>query len=180
MQLKATLWRQTPPANRLKSSKDNRLATHVIRVEFVPVKDLIEPVKLFMTEGGVIMPYERLNMLILTDYSDSIDRILQIIHMLDNNYLDPDLVELVKINNNASADVAEDLKKIFGTGAKDAANRSFFYLFGSPQCAFCVGQFQTGSGERLKAGSNDLIPPRPRIFRHMSMRSRIQRRPISQ
>jgi general secretion pathway protein D len=40
--------------------------------------------------------------------------------MLDNNYLDPDLVELVKINNNASADVADDLKKIFGTGAKDA------------------------------------------------------------
>jgi len=111
----------TSTGKQAEGAKDNRLATHVIRVEFVPVKDLIEPVKLFMTEGGVIMPYERLNMLILTDYADSIDRIQQIIHMLDNNYLDPDLVELVKINNNASADVAEDLKKIFGTGAKDAA-----------------------------------------------------------
>ena len=102
-------------------TKNSRLATNVIRVEFVPVKDLIEPIKLFMTEGGVIMPYERLNMLILTDYTDSVSRIMQIIRMLDNSFLDPDLVELIKINNNASADVAEDLKKMFGTGAKDSA-----------------------------------------------------------
>jgi general secretion pathway protein D len=102
------------------SPKAARLTTNVIRVEFVPVKDLIEPLKLFMTEGGVIMPYERLNMLILTDYSDSVSRILQIIRMLDNSYLDPDLVEIVKINNNASGDVADDLRKMFGTGAKDS------------------------------------------------------------
>lgn len=99
---------------------NSRLATHVVRVEFVPVKDLIEPIKLFMTEGGVIMPYDRLNMLILTDYTDSANRVLEIIHMLDNNYLDPDLVELIKINHNAAADVAEDLKKIFGSGTKDS------------------------------------------------------------
>jgi len=102
-------------------SRNDRLATHVIRVEFVPVKDLIEPIKLFMTEGGILMPYERLNMLIVTDYTDSVERILQVIRMLDNNYLDPDLVELIKINNNASADVTEDLKKMFGAGTKDSA-----------------------------------------------------------
>jgi general secretion pathway protein D len=102
-------------------SKPPRLATHIIRVEFVPVKELIEPVKLFMTEGGVIMPYERLNMMIITDYTDSAARVLEIIRMLDNSYLDPDLVELIKINNNASADLCEDLKKVFGSGAKDAA-----------------------------------------------------------
>jgi general secretion pathway protein D len=103
------------------ASKTPRLATHVIRAEFIPVKDLVEPIKLFMTEGGIIMPYERLNMLILTDYTDSVARILQIVRMLDNNYLDPDLVELVKINYNASADVVEDLKKMFGAGTKDSA-----------------------------------------------------------
>ncbi len=102
-------------------SKVPKLATHVIRVEYVPVKDLVEPIKLFMTEGGVIMPYERLNMLILTDYTDSAARVLQIIHMLDTNYLDPNLIDLVKIKNNASADVADDLKKVFGSGAKDSA-----------------------------------------------------------
>jgi general secretion pathway protein D len=111
----------TPTQEGDSASKTPRLATHVIRAEFIPVKDLVEPIKLFMTEGGVIMPYERLNMLILTDYTDSVARILQIVRMLDNNYLDPDLVELVKINYNASADVVEDLKKMFGAGTKDSA-----------------------------------------------------------
>jgi type II secretory pathway component GspD/PulD (secretin) len=83
------------------SSEIPQLNINVVRVEYIPVKDLIEPIKLFMTEGGVIMPYERLNMLLLMDYSDSIDRILQIIHMLDNSYMDPDLIDLVKIEHNA-------------------------------------------------------------------------------
>jgi general secretion pathway protein D len=115
---KMTLGSQPAPEN--EPGKVPRLATHVIRAEFIPVKDLIEPIRLFMTEGGVIMPYERLNMLILTDYTDNVSRIMQIIRMLDSNYLDPDLVELVKIEHNASGDVTEDLKKLFGTGSKDA------------------------------------------------------------
>ena len=111
----------TQPQAQQNGTSAPRLATHVIRVEFVPVRDLIDPVKLFMTDGGVIMPYDRLNMLILTDYSDSVSKILEIVHMLDNNYLNPDLIELVRIQSNASADVLEDLKKIFGNGTKDSA-----------------------------------------------------------
>jgi len=113
-----------PPQERQKAVEGPavpRLQTHVIRVEFVPVRDLVEPLKLFMTEGGVIMPYERLNMLIATDYGDSVSKILEVIRMLDNSFIDPDLIELIKIKYNASADVVEDLKKIFGGGAKDSA-----------------------------------------------------------
>jgi general secretion pathway protein D len=119
---------QTPPAPQAAvpaqadgTPKAARLATNVIHVEFVPVRDLIEPLKLFMTEGGVIMPYERTNMLVLTDYSDSVDKILQVVRMLDSNYLDPDLMELVKISYNKSADVLDDLKKVFGSTGKDSA-----------------------------------------------------------
>ncbi len=136
-----------PTGKQTEVSKDNRLATHVIRVEFVPVKDLIEPVKLFMTEGGVIMPYERLNMLILTDYEDSIGRIMQIVHMLDNNYLDPDLVELIKINNNASADVSDDLKKIFGTGGKDATTGVSFISLDRLNALFVMASSKRALGE---------------------------------
>jgi len=104
------------------------LATYVIRSEFVPVADLIDPVKLFMTDGGVIMSYPRLNMLILTDYSDSASRVMQIISMLDNNFLDPDLIELVKLNNNVPDDIIEDLKKIFGTGTNSTTGVTFTSL----------------------------------------------------
>jgi len=40
--------------------------------------------------------------------------------LLDNGYLDSDLIELVDIKNNLSADVLDDLKKVFGSGAKDS------------------------------------------------------------
>lgn len=102
-----------------------QLATHVIRVDFIPVQDLIEPIRLFMTEGGVIMPYERLNMLILTDYTDSVSRIMEIVRMLDSEYLDPDLIDLIKIENNASTDVVADLNKIFGSGSEGSSGISF-------------------------------------------------------
>ncbi len=128
-------------------SKAPRLATHVIRVEFVPVKDLIEPIKLFMTEGGVIMPYERLNMLIITDYTDSADRVLQIVRMLDDSYLDPDLVEMIKIKNYGSADLCEDLKKIFGSGTKDSATGISFVSLDRQNAIFVIAGSKRGLEE---------------------------------
>jgi general secretion pathway protein D len=109
-----------PPAQSIKTAAIPHLVTEVIRVEFVPVGTLVEPLRLFMTEGGVIMPYDRQNMLIITDYSDSIQKLLEIVHLLDSGYLDSDLIELVEIKNNLSADVLDDLKKVFGNGTKDS------------------------------------------------------------
>ncbi|NLV32346.1 MAG: hypothetical protein GXY47_14460 [Acidobacteria bacterium] len=136
-----------PPAAPGAEGSGPRLMTHVIRAEFVPVKDLIEPIKLFMTEGGVIMPYERLNMLIMTDYSDSAAKVLQIIRMLDSSYLDPDLVELVKVENNSSADVAEDLAKIFGSGGKDEATGISFASLDRMNTIFVMASTRRGLEE---------------------------------
>ncbi len=111
---------KTPPAAAQEQSEELVLSTHVIRVEFVPVQSLIEPIKLFMTEGSVIMPYDRLNMLIITDYSDSVQKLLDIIRILDASYLDSELVDLVEIQYNLSADVLSDLQKVFGSGADTA------------------------------------------------------------
>jgi general secretion pathway protein D len=137
----------TNPALPKAQPEASRLATHVVRVEFVPVKDLIEPIKLFMTEGGVIMPYERLNMLILTDYTDNAARILNIIHLLDNNYLDPDLVDLIKINHNSSSDVAEDLRKIFGSGTKDSSTGISFVSIDRLNALFVIASSKRSLAE---------------------------------
>ena len=93
----------------------------MVPVEFIPVKDLIEPIKLFMSDGSVIMPYDRLNMLIITDYSDSVQKLLDVIRILDASYLDSELVDLVEIKYNRSADVLTDLQKVFGSGAETAS-----------------------------------------------------------
>jgi general secretion pathway protein D len=124
-----------------------RISTNVIPVEFMPVKDLIEPIKLLMTEGGVIMTYERLNMLILTDYSDNIDRILQIVHLLDNRYMDPDLIELIKVEHNASADVVADLQKMFGSTEKDPSTGISFISLDRMNAIFVIASSKRGLEE---------------------------------
>lgn len=111
------------PMDRIKSG---RLSTYIVRAEFVPVKDLVDPLKLFMTDGGVIMPYDRLNMLIITDYGESVSKLVDIVRLFDDNFLNPDLVELIKIKSNAANDVLDDLKKIFGSGAKDSPTGIYF------------------------------------------------------
>ncbi len=108
-----------PSQSRPAASTAPHLATHIIRAEYVPVTSLVEPLKMFMTEGGVIMPYERQNMLIITDYTDNVQKLLEVVHLLDNNFLDPDLVELIEIKSNVASDVLDDLKKVFG-GGKDS------------------------------------------------------------
>jgi general secretion pathway protein D len=138
---------QTPsatPAPRSASVQTPRLATHVVRVEYVPARDLIEPIKLLMTDGGVIMPYDRLNMLILTDYSDSIDRILKIVHLLDSEYMDNDLIDLVKIEHNNSSDVAADLEKIFGNGTDNASTGIHFVSLDRLNSIFVMANSQRG------------------------------------
>jgi general secretion pathway protein D len=120
------------------------LSTHVIRVEFVPAEDLIEPIRLLMTEGGVIMPYDRLNMLILTDYSDSIDRILSIIHLLDNKFMDEELIDLVKIEHNNSSDIVDDLKKLFGSGAEGSNTGIYFVSLDRMNSIFVMANSKRG------------------------------------
>jgi general secretion pathway protein D len=66
--------------------------------------------------------------LILTDYADSATRILQVIRMLDNNFLDPDLVELVKVTNNVPSDIIDDLKKFYGSGTNTVTGVTFAAL----------------------------------------------------
>jgi general secretion pathway protein D len=75
--------------------------------------------------------------------------VLQIIHMLDNNYLDPDLVDLIKISNNASADVAEDLKKIFGSnaGAKESATGISFVSLDRINAIFVIASSKRALAE---------------------------------
>ena len=120
------------------------LSTHVVRVEFVPAQDLIEPIRLLMTEGGVIMPYDRLNMLILTDYSDSIDRILSIIHLLDNKFMDEELIDLVKIEHNNSSDIVDDLKKLFGSGTEGSDTGIYFVSLDRMNSIFVMANSKRG------------------------------------
>jgi len=97
------------------------VATHVIRVDFVPIEDLVTAAQLLVSDGVSIITFKRLNMMIITDYADNAARIRELVRLLDNSFMDPDLVELIKIEYSSAADVADELRKILGNGAGDAA-----------------------------------------------------------
>lgn len=124
-----------------------RISTHVIPVEFIPVKDLIKPIEYLVNEGGVIGSYDRLNLLILTDYSDNIERIIRIVHLLDNRYMNPDLIELIKIEHNASAYVVTDLQKMFGSGEKDSSTGISFVSLDRMNAIFVIASSKRGLEE---------------------------------
>ena len=112
------------PPGRKRAPEDTRtipVATHVIRLDFVPVEDIVEAVRLFVSDGIPIITFKRLNLMIITDYSDNAARVRELVRMLDSSYLDADLVELIKIENSNVLDVADELKKIFASSAGDNA-----------------------------------------------------------
>ena len=107
----------TRPERAPEESRAFPVATHVIRLDFMPVDDIGDVVRLLASDGVNIMTFKRLNMIIMTDYSDNVARIREIVRMLDNSLLDPDKVALVKIEHNNALNIAEELGIIFGSDA---------------------------------------------------------------
>jgi len=97
------------------------VATHVMRLDFMPVEDILDTVKLFVSEGAPIITFKRQNLIIITDYSDNVARVRELVGMLDNSFMEPNLIDLIKIENSNAVDIADELKKIFASSAADAA-----------------------------------------------------------
>jgi len=66
--------------------------------------------------------------MIITDYSDNAARVKELVRMLDNSFLDSDLVELIPIENGNVVDIADELKKIFATSTTDNAVTGVSFL----------------------------------------------------
>ena len=98
------------------------VATHVLRLDFVAVDDMLEATKLLVSDGVQIITFDRQNLMIITDYSDNVARVKEIVRMLDSSFLDPDQVEMVKIEYSNAVDIADELKKILGSGKGDASS----------------------------------------------------------
>ena len=119
---------QPRPERPPEDSRRIPVATHVMRTDFVPVEELADTVRLFVSDGAPIITFKRQNLMIITDYSDNVARIRELVGMLDNSFMATDLVDLIKIENNNAVDIADELKKIFAISAADNANTGISIL----------------------------------------------------
>ena len=115
------------------NSKGIQMATYVLRVEFIPVEDLVAQggvLTNFLTEGAPIIGIKRLNILIFTDYPENAKRVMELVRMLDKAFFDEDLIDLVKVEHAESEEIAKELSQIFGTGgaAESAAATGVSFL----------------------------------------------------
>lgn len=113
----------TPPAGQGREPEILRtlpVATHVVHLDFLPVDDIVAAAGFLLSEGVQIITFKRLNIMIFTDYSDNAARVREIVRMLDNSFLDPENVELVKIEYSNAVDVAAELSVIFGLSSGPA------------------------------------------------------------
>ena len=115
-------------AERALDSRTIPVATHVIQLDYVPVEETLDTVRLFLSEGAPVITFKRMNMMIITDYSDNAQRVKELVRMLDRAFLDPDLVELIPIKNGNALDVADELKKIFASSMTENANTGVLFL----------------------------------------------------
>jgi general secretion pathway protein D len=93
---------------------DDTLITEIIPMEFVSASDMTKLLKEFLSDAGSIVSHDRGNILILTDASRNMARLLDLIRTFDSEALASQRIRLFAIKNNSARALAADLTSIFG------------------------------------------------------------------
>ena len=92
--------------------------TYIVPLHYIPSADMVTMSKAFVSDGAQVVDFQSANILILTDFRANIEQALKIIHLLDTEYFDINVVDLVPVRYHQAVDVAEDLGQVFAPGEK--------------------------------------------------------------
>lgn len=98
-------------------SPDDQMVTEIIPMQFVSAVDMTKILKDFLSDAGSIVSHDRGNILILTDASRNMARLLELIRTFDSDAFENRRVQLYTIKNNSARSIIEDLKNIFSAYA---------------------------------------------------------------
>ncbi|MGB7622806.1 MAG: type II secretion system secretin GspD [Terriglobia bacterium] len=107
-------------------SPGDEIVTEIIPMQFVAAADMSKLLKEFLSDAGSIISHDRGNILILTDASRNMARLLDLIRTFDSDALQNQRLQLFTVKNNSARSIIEDLKSIFSAYAmsdKDSAIR---------------------------------------------------------
>jgi general secretion pathway protein D len=107
-------------------SPGDEIVTELIPMQFVTAADMSKILKEFLSDAGSIISHDRGNILILTDASRNMARLLDLIRTFDSDALQNQRLQLFTVKNNSARSIIEDLKSIFSAYAmsdKDSAIR---------------------------------------------------------
>ncbi len=93
-------------------------ATKVFPLQRIDARAAAETLKPLIGRGGVVMALPQGNQLLVADYSDNIQRILELVQRIDR---DSAGIDTVVLRNTSARELATTLTDLFGTGADKAA-----------------------------------------------------------
>ena len=96
--------------------EERGVVTYIIPVHYIPSQEMVMIITPFVSNGANIINHVSSNMIILTDFLVNVEQVLRIVNLLDSQYFDVNTVDLIPVQYNQAADVAEDLNQIFMPG----------------------------------------------------------------
>ncbi len=103
----------------------NEFATYIIPIEFLTSTEMANLIKPFMSDQTTVIDYPKANLLIISDFKSSIDRLVQIIRALDGRSFEEENFDLIKIKYYSVTEILDVLKKVFGGGKDQATGINF-------------------------------------------------------
>jgi general secretion pathway protein D len=89
------------------------MRAQVIFLEQTPAKEMIAALKPMVSPAGSIVEAAH-NALILVDTPDNLEKLLQLVYLVDSRALSQTLVRIIKMHNSAPKEVIKELESIFG------------------------------------------------------------------
>ena len=104
-------------------SQEQGVITYIIPLHYIPSSEMVKMIQPFASDGATIIDFVSSNMIIVNDYRQNIEQVLNLINLIDTRYFDINTVDLVPIRYGKAEDVANDLGTVFAAGEEAAGIR---------------------------------------------------------
>ena len=92
---------------------DDRMVMNVVALSFVTAADMSKILSSYLSEAGHIVTHEPGNILLITDTSRSLKRLMEMVNLFDTSALEQQRVRLFAIENSQASSLVKDLEEIF-------------------------------------------------------------------
>ena len=96
-------------------TEDDLFVVELLTVENIAAPEMATLLQPFITPGGDVIPYPRANMLILTDIASNVDRLREMVQLLDRDAFRDLKARIFKIRNTNLEELGQELLMILDT-----------------------------------------------------------------
>ncbi len=98
-------------------SEDDRVVMNVITLRYVSALDMTRILEPYISEGGHLVSHDAGNVLIITDTSRSMQRLVEIVALFDTDVFTDQRARLYPIQNSQALQIAGELEQVFSAYA---------------------------------------------------------------